>query len=104
MFCFKAGVILDELARHAPDVARTAEACWAAMRDGGVDQASMLEIPAEAFAEVPDISIDYAVMEKSTMSPSFPATSAGATSVPGTPSANWSSRTSTTTAPSARRS
>jgi mannose-1-phosphate guanylyltransferase len=67
MFCFKAGVILDELARHAPEVARTAEACWAAMRNGGADQASMLEIPAEAFAEVPDISIDYAVMEKSSL-------------------------------------
>lgn len=65
MFCLKAGVILDELAKHAPDVARTAEACWAAMCNEGVDQASMLEIPAEAFAEVPDISIDYAVMEMS---------------------------------------
>lgn len=65
MFCFKAGVILDELARHAPEVAQAAEACWAAMRERGVNQASMLEIPAEAFAEVPDISLDYAVMEKS---------------------------------------
>ncbi len=64
MFCFKAGVILDELAKHAPDVARSAEACWALMRDGSGAQASMLEIPAEAFAEVPDISIDYAVMER----------------------------------------
>jgi mannose-1-phosphate guanylyltransferase len=65
MFCFKAGVILDELATHAPEVARTAEACWAAMCNGGANQACMLEIPAETFAEVPDISIDYAVMEKS---------------------------------------
>jgi mannose-1-phosphate guanylyltransferase/mannose-6-phosphate isomerase len=65
MFCFKAGVILDEMAKHAPDVARSAEACWTLMRDGCGAQASMLEIPAEAFAEVPDISIDYAVMEKS---------------------------------------
>lgn len=65
MFCFKAGVILDELAKHAPDVARTAEACWVAMRDGRSDHTTILEIPSEAFAEVPDISIDYAVMEKS---------------------------------------
>lgn len=64
MFCFKAGVILDELAKHAPDVARAVEACWALMHDGGAAPASMLEIPADAFAQVPDISIDYAVMER----------------------------------------
>lgn len=66
MFCFKAGVILDEMAKYAPEVARSAEACWSAMHEGGTKQKNtMLEIPAESFAEVPDISIDYAVMEKS---------------------------------------
>ncbi|MEW5992845.1 MAG: mannose-1-phosphate guanylyltransferase/mannose-6-phosphate isomerase [Candidatus Zixiibacteriota bacterium] len=65
MFCFKAGVILEEMAKHAPEVARSAAACWAAMRDSCGKQGSMLEIPAEFFADVPDISIDYAVMEKS---------------------------------------
>jgi mannose-1-phosphate guanylyltransferase len=65
MFCFKAGVILDEMARHAPDVATTAEACWAALRQQNEITDTMLEIPAEAFAAVPDISIDYAVMERS---------------------------------------
>jgi mannose-1-phosphate guanylyltransferase / mannose-6-phosphate isomerase len=64
MFCFKAGIILDEMARLAPDVAAAAEACWASL---GEDKASaqMLEIPAESFAKMPDISIDYAVMERS---------------------------------------
>jgi mannose-1-phosphate guanylyltransferase / mannose-6-phosphate isomerase len=65
MFCFKAGHILDELAQHAPDVAEAAQACWAAIRHQGGTEASMIEIPSPAFAEVPDISIDYAVMEKS---------------------------------------
>lgn len=65
MFCFKVGVILDELAKYAPEVAQAAEACWAALRDAHGEQATMLEIPSKAFAEVPDISIDYAVMEKS---------------------------------------
>ncbi|AQQ36958.1 mannose-1-phosphate guanylyltransferase/mannose-6-phosphate isomerase [Burkholderia cenocepacia] len=61
MFCFKAGTILDEMARYAPDVAKTVEACWESMsHDGG-----MLEIPLESFSLVPDISIDYAVMEHS---------------------------------------
>lgn len=65
MFCFKAGVILDELAKHAPNVATTSEACWAALRQLNGPNDTMLEIPSEAFAEVPDISVDYAVMERS---------------------------------------
>lgn len=65
MFCFKAGTILDELARHAPDVLGPAQACWAALGQMRAAGASMLEIPAGAFAAVPSISIDYAVMERS---------------------------------------
>ena len=66
MFCFKAGAVLDELAQHAPDVLKASEACWAAMSENATRHESMLEIPAEAFAEVPDISVDYAIMERST--------------------------------------
>lgn len=65
MFCFKAGAILDELVRHAPDVHMAAAACWSAAGQGKATTGSMLEIPAAAFAEVPSISIDYAVMERS---------------------------------------
>lgn len=61
MFCFKAGTVLDEMSRYAPDVARTVEACWESMSHDG----SILEIPSESFSQVPDISIDYAVMERS---------------------------------------
>jgi len=64
MFCFGAGAILDEMARHAPDVAAAADACWASMQADKAT-AQMLEIPAEAFQKMPDISIDYAVMERS---------------------------------------
>ncbi|KXB30118.1 mannose-1-phosphate guanylyltransferase [Dechloromonas denitrificans] len=65
MFCFKAGTVLDELAVHAPDVLKACEACWAAMKECGSRIDAMLEIPAEAFGEVPDISVDYAIMERS---------------------------------------
>jgi mannose-1-phosphate guanylyltransferase len=65
MFCFKAGVILDEMATHAPEVATKVEACWRALNEKHQARESMLDIPAESFAEVPDISIDYAVMEHS---------------------------------------
>lgn len=65
MFCFKAGVILDELAQYAPEVAAAAQACWMVMRERHSAVEGMAEIPADDFAKVPDISIDYAVMERS---------------------------------------
>lgn len=65
MFCFKAGVILDELARHAPEVATGVQTCWSGLRPQQSARAPMLEIPADAFSSVPEISIDYAVMEHS---------------------------------------
>ena len=65
MFCFKAGVLLKELAMHAPAVASSSEACWQAMMALGLLEESMAEIPAEDFRKLPDISIDYAVMERS---------------------------------------
>lgn len=63
MFCFKAGVFLAELAKHAPEVAQAVDACWAAMQP--LNNAQMAEIPVDLFKRAPDISIDYAVMEKS---------------------------------------
>ena len=62
MFCFQAGTLLQELQRHAPDVHNAAKACWQHMR---AVSAQVLEAPADAFAQMPNISIDYAVMEKS---------------------------------------
>lgn len=66
MFCFKAGVILDEMARHAPQVYAGAEACWLALQAAGQSDGKMLEIPSAHFEQIPDISLDYAVMERST--------------------------------------
>lgn len=63
MFCFKAGVFLAELAKHAPEVAQAVDACWAAIQP--LNNALLAEIPSELFKSTPDISIDYAVMEKS---------------------------------------
>ena len=64
MFCFQAGVLLDEMALHAPDIENAARACWEAM-EKAKNPSEMLEIPAHAFAHIPNISIDYAVMEHS---------------------------------------
>lgn len=62
MFCFSAGVLLDSMAVHAPDVAMAAEQAWA--RSQTAEPSAMLEIDADSYAAVPDISIDYAVMER----------------------------------------
>ena len=63
MFCFKAQVFLDELAAYAPDVSQSIASCWASIKAEA--NSSTIEIPADLFAKVPDISVDYAVMEKS---------------------------------------
>lgn len=65
MFCFSIGSILRELRAHAPELLQLAEGCVAA--SPAHDSAGVLlqELDARSFAELPDISIDYAVMERS---------------------------------------
>ena len=65
MFCFKAGTVLDELANHTPDIFQTAQSCWNGMRANTLPGDTMLEIPTENFETMPDISFDYALMERS---------------------------------------
>jgi mannose-1-phosphate guanylyltransferase/mannose-6-phosphate isomerase len=60
MFCFTASAILDALDRHAGPLLGAVQRCADALRSG---DGSMMEIDPELFASVPDISIDYAVME-----------------------------------------
>lgn len=59
MFCFRAQVILDALAQCHPELARMAHETWQSM-DGSMQPVSL---PA-TYATLPDISIDYAVMER----------------------------------------
>ena len=63
MFCFRADRFLSELDRCTPDMAAAVQRCWSAMAADAEKDA--LAIPAELFAQVPDQSVDYAVMEKS---------------------------------------
>ncbi|BCB28729.1 phosphomannose isomerase/mannose-1-phosphate guanylyl transferase [Sulfurimicrobium lacus] len=65
MFCFKAGVILQELAVHAPLLHQAALACWEATQERSGPKDGMTDIDSATFAHVPDISIDYAIMERS---------------------------------------
>jgi len=77
LFCFRAGVMLEELARWAPEVLSGVAACLNEAKTQDRPQASNSTIespsvpdvvglwPKSWFSAVPDISIDYAVMEKS---------------------------------------
>jgi mannose-1-phosphate guanylyltransferase len=62
MFAFTADAIVDAFARHAPGVLAAARPVAQTLTNA--DATQMLEIDAALFAAVPDISIDYAVMER----------------------------------------
>jgi mannose-1-phosphate guanylyltransferase len=62
MFAFTADAILAAFARHAPGVLACVRPVAQAIKD--FERGSMLEIDASLFATVPDISIDYAIMER----------------------------------------
>ncbi len=60
MFMFRASRFLEELGRFRPDIL---SACEAAITSAKVDL-DFVRLDGTAFAQLPDISIDYAVMEK----------------------------------------
>lgn len=60
MFCFKAGVFLEELRKHADDILAASESAYAnALKEG------LIRIKHNDMLSIPEQSIDYAVMEKS---------------------------------------
>jgi mannose-1-phosphate guanylyltransferase/mannose-6-phosphate isomerase len=65
MFCLAAGAVLEEMRTHCGEIVAAVERCMAVSRSTQADGAVQLELEAKSFAEVPDTSIDYAVMEKS---------------------------------------
>jgi len=71
MFCFKAGVFLEELQKYAPEMHQACLNAISKNRSHGEEQsdeaihASEIRIDLEAMLAIPDNSIDYAVMEKS---------------------------------------
>ncbi|RYY02247.1 MAG: mannose-1-phosphate guanylyltransferase/mannose-6-phosphate isomerase [Gammaproteobacteria bacterium] len=61
MFVFKTDVFLSELQKHSPDVVTTADQA----RTWAVRDLDFIRVDKESFAAAPNISIDYALMEKS---------------------------------------
>lgn len=68
MFCFKVSVLLEELNNHAPAIYKACQDAVAETKSNvGFDfsTSSVMRIPTEAMQEIPEDSIDCAVMEKS---------------------------------------
>ena len=63
IFCFKAGVFLSELELHSPQIAQAVKHAipnnWAQATN------SYIDLDEKTFSEIPSMSVDYAVMEKS---------------------------------------
>lgn len=65
MFCFSIGTLLTQLQAHAPQLLEQADACLAASAPVETGGCLQQELSATHFAEMTDISIDYALMERS---------------------------------------
>ncbi|SFC48663.1 mannose-1-phosphate guanylyltransferase/mannose-6-phosphate isomerase [Collimonas sp. OK412] len=65
MFCFSAGTLLKEMALHCPEIVETTRVCLQQASRAESKGAAKIELSADDFSQVPDDSIDYAVMEKS---------------------------------------
>jgi mannose-1-phosphate guanylyltransferase/mannose-6-phosphate isomerase len=64
MFCFKAGAILAELEQYAPLLLQSVRTCWQISLENNAN-ATRIEFDYDSFEMMENISIDYALMEKS---------------------------------------
>lgn len=62
MFCFKSGVFLEELQKYSPEIYNAALQAY-----NNANQEEMIRIKHQDMIQIPDDSIDYAVMEKSSI-------------------------------------
>lgn len=64
IFCFSARVIINEFQSKAEELFVAVNNCWEISKNNG-NKDGFFEIDGDSFSECSDISIDYAVMEKS---------------------------------------
>ncbi|MBN3808186.1 mannose-1-phosphate guanylyltransferase/mannose-6-phosphate isomerase [Paraburkholderia sp. Ac-20347] len=65
MFCFTAGTILGEFSKHSPEILASVRACLEDSPSAEGAEGVQIRLDPGRFESVPDLSIDYAVMEKS---------------------------------------
>ena len=64
MFCFKTGVILKAVQSHCPDILQATQTCVGMSRFATGKAFTELTLEPTSFADIPDDSIDYSVMER----------------------------------------
>jgi len=64
MFCFTAGALLSALAQHAPEVLQAAEQAMASANTKPGKNGTVTRFEPHTFSLQPNISLDYAVMER----------------------------------------
>uniref|UniRef100_I1XHS0 Mannose-1-phosphate guanylyltransferase (GDP) n=2 Tax=Methylophaga nitratireducenticrescens TaxID=754476 RepID=I1XHS0_METNJ len=65
MFCFKSGVMLEQMQQHCPDILSAVEMCMEKSRTAHSESFEEVELDADSFKAVREDSIDFAVFEKS---------------------------------------
>jgi mannose-1-phosphate guanylyltransferase len=65
MFCFSAGTLIKEMQAHSPAILSATRDCLQQSRRTEGKGYTQINIDPDAFKQVPDDSIDYAIMEKS---------------------------------------
>ncbi|MFQ1899616.1 mannose-1-phosphate guanylyltransferase/mannose-6-phosphate isomerase [Aeromonas veronii] len=65
MFCFKASTMIAEMDLHCPEVLIATKSCLYKSDSVQSKRVKHIDLDPDTFIHVPDISIDYAVMEKS---------------------------------------
>ncbi|TDY34063.1 mannose-1-phosphate guanylyltransferase/mannose-6-phosphate isomerase [Janthinobacterium sp. 75] len=65
MFCFAAGAMISEMELHCPEILAATRLCLEQSSTAQGKNFQQIELDAQAFEQVADDSIDYAVMEKS---------------------------------------
>ena len=65
MFCFKAGVVLEQFKLHAPAIYDHGLVCWEASTNKVQNDSQFMELDPDTFAPIPENSFDYAILEKS---------------------------------------
>lgn len=65
IFAFGVDVLLAELNKYAPEILQKSNECFQVSRQVKGDGFSQMELDADLFEQLPNVSIDYALMEKS---------------------------------------
>jgi mannose-1-phosphate guanylyltransferase/mannose-6-phosphate isomerase len=65
IFCFAAGAVMEEMEHHCPEILEGARKCVRQAEAARKDASAAVELEAACFSQVPENSVDYALMEKS---------------------------------------